>query len=51
MRSADGLPIGVQVIGPRGRDHLVIAAARKLEEAFGGWIEPEAAPAVREPGR
>ena len=50
MRSADGLPIGVQVIGPRGRDHLVIAAARKLEEAFGGWIEAEAAPAVREPG-
>jgi amidase len=41
-RSAEGLPIGVQVIGARGGDFQVIAAARTLEEALGGWIEPQA---------
>lgn len=40
LRTDDGLPIGVQVIGGRGRDLEVIAAARTLEEAFGGFIAP-----------
>jgi amidase len=43
LRSADGLPIGVQLIGGRGRDLEVIAAARTLEAACGGFIAPEAA--------
>lgn len=36
----DGLPLGVQVIGPPGKDHLTIAVAMKLEELFGGWVPP-----------
>ena len=31
------LPVGVQVIGRRGADRLTLAAARALEDAFGGW--------------
>ena len=38
--SADGLPLGVQVIAGRGRDHLAIAVALELERAFGGWAPP-----------
>jgi len=41
-RSADGLPVGVQVIGRRGHEMEVLAVARQLEEAFGGWMDPEA---------
>jgi fatty acid amide hydrolase 2 len=32
------LPVGVQVIGRRGADRLTLAAARALEDAFGGWV-------------
>ena len=39
-RTDDGLPIGVQLIGGRGRNLEVIAAARALEEACGGFIAP-----------
>ncbi|MCA9634678.1 MAG: amidase, partial [Myxococcales bacterium] len=38
-----GLPVGVQVIGRRGDDHLTIAVAGALEEAFGGWRRAEPA--------
>ncbi len=41
-RSAEGLPIGVQVIGRRGHEMEVLAVTRELEEAFGGWMDPEA---------
>ena len=41
-RSAEGLPVGVQVIGRRGHEMEVLAVARELEEAFGGWMDPEA---------
>jgi amidase len=40
-RTADGLPIGVQVIGRRYREMEVLAVAKELEEALGGWIRPE----------
>ncbi|MCB9673492.1 MAG: amidase [Alphaproteobacteria bacterium] len=38
----DGVPTAVQIIGRRGNDHLTIAAAMALEDAFGGWsvVEP-----------
>jgi Asp-tRNA(Asn)/Glu-tRNA(Gln) amidotransferase A subunit family amidase len=42
-RTPDGLPIGVQVIGRRYREMEVLAVARELEQAFGGWIEPDLA--------
>lgn len=32
------LPVGVQVLGARGADRLTLAAARALEDAFGGWV-------------
>lgn len=35
-----GLPLGVQVAGPRGADHLTIAVAMALEHSFGGWKSP-----------
>ena len=41
-RTPDGLPIGVQVIGRRYREMEVLAVAKELEEALGGWIEPRA---------
>jgi fatty acid amide hydrolase 2 len=37
---ARGLPLGVQVVGPRGRDALPLAVARVLEDAHGGWVPP-----------
>lgn len=33
-----GLPLSVQVIAARGRDHLAIAAAGAIEAGAGGWV-------------
>lgn len=38
--SRGGIPIGVQVIGRHGNDHVTIAVAQHLERAFGGWVPP-----------
>ncbi|HEX4897587.1 MAG TPA: amidase [Candidatus Limnocylindrales bacterium] len=38
--SPDGLPIGVQVVGPPWREDLVLAGARVIEDASGGWRRP-----------
>jgi fatty acid amide hydrolase 2 len=35
--TSDGLPVGVLLTGARMADHLTIAAAKALEEEFGGW--------------
>ena len=35
-----GLPLGVQVVGRRDRDHVTIAVALELERTFGGWVAP-----------
>ncbi|QQR91160.1 MAG: amidase [Myxococcales bacterium] len=45
-RDEDGLPIAVQVIGPRGADRLCLHVAELLERQFGGWkrAEPTRAP-------
>lgn len=37
-----GIPLGVQVVANHGRDHVSIAVALALEEAFGGWVPPPA---------
>ena len=34
------LPLGVQVVGAQGHDHLTIAVALEIERAFGGWQPP-----------
>lgn len=36
----DGLPVGVQVAGGHGCDHLTVAVALELERGFGGWVPP-----------
>lgn len=33
-------PLGIQVVGRHGNDHVTIAVAGALEEEFGGWIPP-----------
>ena len=38
--SADGLPIGVQIIGRPWREDVVLAVAQFVEDAFGGWQPP-----------
>lgn len=39
-RSADGLPIGVQLIGRPYEEELLLAVAERLEEARGAWEAP-----------
>ncbi len=41
--NAQGIPLGVQVAGIHGNDHITIAVALELERAFGGWIPPKLA--------
>jgi fatty acid amide hydrolase 2 len=38
-----GLPLGVQVAGVHGNDHVTIAVGLELEKAFGGWVPPHLA--------
>lgn len=35
-----GVPLGVQVVARRGREHVAVAVALELERAFGGWVPP-----------
>jgi amidase len=39
-RSAEGLPIGVQIVGRPFAEETVLAAATLIEEALGGWQFP-----------
>jgi Asp-tRNA(Asn)/Glu-tRNA(Gln) amidotransferase A subunit family amidase len=39
-RSREGLPIGVQIVGRPYEEMLILAVARKLEEALGEWQAP-----------
>lgn len=41
-RSAEGLPIGVQIIGRPFAEETVLVAAAIIEEALGGWQAPPA---------
>jgi len=38
--NGDGLPLGVQAVAARDRDHVSIAVAIELERVFGGWVPP-----------
>ncbi|OYX36433.1 MAG: amidase [Caulobacterales bacterium 32-69-10] len=38
--SAGGLPVGVQIIGPRGADSKTLAVAQAIEENLGGFTSP-----------
>jgi amidase len=39
-RSANGLPIGVQIVGRPFAEETVLAAAAIVEAALGGWQPP-----------
>jgi amidase len=40
--STDGLPIGIQVIGPHLEDRTTIGFAKLAEREFGGFVVPPA---------
>jgi amidase len=40
--TAEGLPLGVQIVGKPWREDIVLAVAGYLESAFGGWQPPPA---------
>jgi Asp-tRNA(Asn)/Glu-tRNA(Gln) amidotransferase A subunit family amidase len=40
-RTTAGLPVGVQLIGRHGHERALLALARKLEGALGGWLDPD----------
>src|ERR1044072_5631292 len=40
-RTANGLPVGVQVIGAPFDERTVLGAGRVIKKALGGWREPE----------
>jgi amidase len=42
-RTTAGLPVGVQLIGRRGHERALLALARELEQALGGWLDPDTA--------
>ena len=39
-RAPNGMPLGVQVVGPRGADGRTLAVAEWLETDLGGWVRP-----------
>lgn len=39
-RSADGLPVGVQIVGPFLEDRTTLKFAQLVESAFGGFVPP-----------
>jgi len=39
-RTAQGLPVGVQIVGPYLEDRTTLAAARGIEQALGGYVPP-----------
>ena len=41
-----GLPVGAQLIGPRGADSRTIAAAEAIEARLGGFVAPRLQPAA-----
>jgi amidase len=41
MRTERGLPAGVQLFGRRGHERALLALARELEQALGGWLDPD----------
>lgn len=43
-RSAEGLPIGVQVVGRPYEEEIVLAVAAEIEKRCGGWQKPPAGP-------
>lgn len=36
----NGMPLGLQIVAGPYNDHVTIAVAQELEQAFGGWVPP-----------
>ena len=45
-RTREGLPVGVQLVGRPNEEETVLAAARVVEEALGGWQPPPEIPPI-----
>ena len=45
-QAGDGMPVGVQIIGPRGADSRTLAVAEAIEERLGGFMPPPTGAAV-----
>jgi amidase len=39
-RTAAGLPVGLQIVGPYLEDRTTLAMARHVEELLGGFVPP-----------
>jgi amidase len=39
-RTSQGLPVGIQIVGPYLEDRTTLAVARWVEELFGGFVAP-----------
>jgi amidase len=39
-RTPDGLPVGLQIVGPYLEDHTTIDLARRLGDVVGGYVPP-----------
>jgi len=48
--ATDGLPVGLQAIGPFLEDRTTITFAALAEQAFGGFVPQPAAPSAIWPG-
>ena len=42
-RTAEGLPVGIQIIGPRYGDRLTLRVAALAEQVLGGFVAPPVA--------
>uniref|UniRef100_A0A915CM91 Amidase domain-containing protein n=1 Tax=Ditylenchus dipsaci TaxID=166011 RepID=A0A915CM91_9BILA len=40
LNPKDGMPLGIQVVGPAYSEGLLIAVGKELEKGFGGWTPP-----------
>ncbi len=48
--TADGLPVGVQIVGPYLEDRTTLAAGRCLTDVLGGFVPPPGVAEERSPG-
>jgi amidase len=39
-RTAQGLPVGIQIVGPYLEDRTTLAVARCIEDLLGGFVPP-----------